>query len=94
MFYLGIDVGKKWHEAALLNEADEILWRHRFRSNRSGLEAARAEGRVGGRRRSLSRQQEEEAVEMVRSGRKSGAEAARLFQVHPSTISRLLAQHG
>ncbi len=37
MFYLGIDVGKKWHEAALLNEADEILWRHRFRSNRSGL---------------------------------------------------------
>ncbi len=39
MYYLGIDVGKKWHEAALLNEADEILWRLRFRSNRSGLES-------------------------------------------------------
>lgn len=39
MFYLGIDVGKTWHEAALLNEADEVLWRLRFRSNRSGLES-------------------------------------------------------
>ena len=38
MCYLGIDVGKKWHEAALLSEGDEILWRLRFRSNRSGLE--------------------------------------------------------
>lgn len=39
MLYLGIDVGKTGHEAALLNEADEILWRHRFRSNRSGLQS-------------------------------------------------------
>jgi DNA-binding LacI/PurR family transcriptional regulator len=29
---------------------------------------------------------------MVLSGRKSAADAARLFGVHPSTISRLLAQ--
>jgi transposase len=37
MLYLGIDVGKKWHEAALVDEADEVLWRQRFRSNRTGL---------------------------------------------------------
>jgi transposase len=38
MFYLGIDVGKTWHEAALLSDTDEIVWRLRFRSNRAGLE--------------------------------------------------------
>jgi len=38
MLYLGIDVGKKWHEAALLNDSDQVLWRLRFGSNRAGLE--------------------------------------------------------
>jgi transposase len=38
MLYLGIDVGKKWHEAALLSDTDEVLWRLRFGSNRAGLE--------------------------------------------------------
>jgi DNA invertase Pin-like site-specific DNA recombinase len=58
---------------------------------RAGLEAAQAEGRRGGRPRSLSAQQRTEAIKMVNSGRKSAAEVARLFQVHPSTISRLVA---
>jgi len=59
---------------------------------RHGLEAARKQGRVGGRKRSLTTQQENEVVAMVTSGQKSGAEAARLFRVHPATVSRLLAR--
>ena len=62
----------------------------RERTN-AGLAAARSEGRVGGRPRKLSSRQREEAREMVTSGRKSAAEAARIFDVHPSTISRLVA---
>jgi DNA invertase Pin-like site-specific DNA recombinase len=59
---------------------------------RSGLDAARKEGRIGGRRPKLTKQQQEEVVSLVTSGRKTGADAARLFQVHPSTITRLLAK--
>jgi transposase-like protein len=33
-----------------------------------------------------------EVRKMVLSGRKSAADAARIFGVHPATISRLLAQ--
>ena len=33
-------------------------------------------------------------VEMVSSGQKSGDEAARLFRVHPSTVTRLMASSG
>ena len=58
---------------------------------RAGLDAARAEGRVGGRRPKLTPAQQREAVEMVSSGRKTAAEVARLFGVHPATISRLVA---
>jgi len=58
---------------------------------KSGLEAARKEGRIGGRRPKLTKRQQEEIVSLVTSGKKTGAEAARLFQVHPSTISRLLS---
>lgn len=61
---------------------------------RAGLAAARARGRVGGRRHKLTSRQQKEAIEMVRSGRKSAAEVARLFRVHRSTISRLLAAEG
>lgn len=56
---------------------------------RAGLQRARAEGRVGGRRPKLSKRQATEAMEMVTSGRKSQAEVARLFGVHRSTIGRL-----
>ena len=60
---------------------------------RAGLAQARSEGRVGGRKPKLSRRQVDAAVEMVLSGEKSAADVARLFDVHPSTVSRLLAQH-
>lgn len=59
---------------------------------KSGLEAARKEGRVGGRRPKLTKQQQEEIIFLVTSGQKTGADAARLFQVHPSTITRLLSK--
>jgi len=56
----------------------------------AGLEAARARGRIGGRRPKLDANQRKEAIEMVSSGRKTSAEVARLFKVHPSTISRIV----
>ncbi|MBD2121356.1 recombinase family protein [Trichocoleus sp. FACHB-262] len=60
---------------------------------KAGLAAARQQGRIGGRRPKLTRQQQEAILEMVSRDEKSGSEAARLFNVHPSTISRLVARH-
>ncbi len=59
---------------------------------RHGLDAARKEGRIGGRRPKLTTQQQDEIVAMVTSGQKTNADAARLFNVHPSTIARILAR--
>ena len=59
---------------------------------RMGLQAARERGRIGGRRPKLTAHQRTEAIKMVNSGAKSAAEVARLFRVHRSTISRLMAQ--
>src|ERR1700724_605366 len=47
-----------------------------------------------GRRPKLRPQQQEEIVAMVSKGTKSAADAARLFNVHPATVSRLLANAG
>jgi DNA invertase Pin-like site-specific DNA recombinase len=58
----------------------------------AGLVATRARGRIGGRRPKLGPQQAE-IVDMVQAGRRSQADAARLFRVHPATVSRLLAAH-
>ena len=60
---------------------------------RSGLLAARKEGRVGGRRPKLTPSQQQEIVQLVASGQKIAADAARLFNVHPSTVARLLAKN-
>ncbi len=60
---------------------------------RNGLLAARQEGRIGGRRPKLTARQQTEIVQMVASGQKTAADAARLFNVHPSTVTRLLARH-
>ena len=57
-----------------------------------GQETARREGRFGGRPPKLSRQQQTEIVRMISKGRKTAADAARLFGVHPATISRLLSR--
>ncbi len=56
----------------------------------NGLEAARKDGRLGGRRSKLKAHQQQEIVTLVNSGLKSAADAARLFNVHPATVSRLL----
>jgi DNA invertase Pin-like site-specific DNA recombinase len=55
-----------------------------------GLNAARKEGRIGGRRHKLKENQQMEIIQLVRSGKKTAADIARLFDVHPSTVSRLL----
>jgi DNA invertase Pin-like site-specific DNA recombinase len=68
-------------ERAMLRERTKI-----------GLEAARREGRIGGRRPKLTPQQESEIVRMISKGSKTAADAARLFGVHPATISRLLTR--
>jgi len=59
---------------------------------RAGLEAAKDQGRRGGRRPKLTAAQHGEIVDMMTSGRKSAAEVSRLFVVHPATISRLLSR--
>ena len=57
---------------------------------RNGLDAARQQGRIGGRRPKLKTHQQQEIVQLVNSGQKTAADAARLFNVHPATVSRLL----
>jgi DNA invertase Pin-like site-specific DNA recombinase len=59
---------------------------------KAGLDAARREGRIGGRRPKLSPRQRAEIIRMVSRGSRTAADAARLFGVHPATISRLLLQ--
>src|SRR4051794_28514130 len=58
---------------------------------RAGLAAAAAQGRKGGRRPKLSREQRAMVVHLVGTGEKTASDAARLFGVNPSTVSRLLA---
>ena len=57
---------------------------------KSGLDEARKQGRIGGRRPKLTSRQQKEIVRLVASGEKTQADAARLFDVHPATVSRLL----
>ena len=59
---------------------------------KAGLDAAREEGCIGGRRPKLSDQQRSEIRKMITKGDKTAADAARLFKVHPATVSRLLAR--
>lgn len=60
---------------------------------KAGIANARVEGRTGGRKPKLTTQQEAEIVKMVRRGEKTAADTARLFRVHPATISRILARN-
>jgi DNA invertase Pin-like site-specific DNA recombinase len=59
---------------------------------KAGLDSARREGRIGGRRPKLSPQQQAEIRRMVSRGDKTAADAARLFRIHPATVCRLLAR--
>ena len=66
-------------ERAMLKERTKI-----------GLDAAREEGRIGGRKSKLKPQQQQEIVQLVKKGKKTAADAARLFGVHRATVTRLL----
>ena len=59
----------------------------------AGVAAARAEGRIGGRRPKLDAAKRREIAESVLTGRKSGADMARLYNVSQPTVSRIVAQH-
>jgi DNA invertase Pin-like site-specific DNA recombinase len=59
---------------------------------KAGLDRARKKGRHPGRKPKLSEDQRQEIRELVASGRRTEAEAARLFKVHRSTIGRLLKE--
>ncbi|MEE9272178.1 MAG: recombinase family protein [Robiginitomaculum sp.] len=59
---------------------------------RAGLEVARTHGRIGGRPPKLTRQQKQDIADNVLSGRKSGADMARLYNVSQSTVSRIMSQ--
>jgi DNA invertase Pin-like site-specific DNA recombinase len=59
----------------------------------AGLAAARAEGRVGGRKKKLDAAKRREIAESVISGRKSGAEMTRLYSISQATASRIVAHH-
>lgn len=57
---------------------------------KAGLESARKQGRIGGRPSKLTKAQKAEILQMVTSGQKSAADAARLFGVHRATVARLI----
>ena len=59
----------------------------------AGVAAARAEGRIGGRRNKLDAAKRREIAESVLTGRKSGADMARLYNVSQPTVSRIVAEH-
>jgi DNA invertase Pin-like site-specific DNA recombinase len=75
---------------AAFAEFERAMLRER---TKTGLESARREGRIGGRRPKLSPQQRVEITRMVSRGNKTAADAARLFGVHPATVSRLVSQN-
>ena len=59
---------------------------------KAGLDAARARGATLGRKPKLNKDQQKEIISLLKSGDKSAADLARLFNVHRSTITRLIAQ--
>ena len=59
----------------------------------AGIAVARAEGRIGGRRKKLDATKRREIAESVITGRKSGADMARLYNISQPTVSRIVAQH-
>lgn len=59
---------------------------------RAGLEVAREQGRIGGRPCKLTPEQRQDIADNVVSGRKTGADMARLYNISESTVSRITAQ--
>ena len=58
----------------------------------AGLKEAKADGRTGGRRKKLKPQQEKEIAVMVLQDNRPAAQVARLFDVHPATVGRIVAR--
>jgi hypothetical protein len=71
-------------------EFERVMIRER---TSAGLAAARAEGRIGGRRKKLDDAKRREIAEAVISGRKTAAQMARMFGVSQPTVSRIVAAH-
>ena len=69
-------------ERAMIRERTSC--RHRRRARR---------GRIGGRRKKLDAAKRREIAESVITGRKSGADMARLYNISQPTVSRIVAQH-
>ncbi len=76
------------HMVGAFAEFERAMIRER---TRAGLVSARAEGRIGGRPRKLAPAQSVAAVEDVLSGKRTIADAARLWKVSAPTISRLVS---
>ena len=60
---------------------------------KAGLEAARAEGRIGGRKPKLREDQRKDIIENILLDRKTAAQMARLYNVSEATISRMVAKN-
>jgi DNA invertase Pin-like site-specific DNA recombinase len=58
----------------------------------AGLKAARDQGRTGGRPPKLTKQQRQDIADNVLSGRNSGADMARLYNISEATVSRIVAK--
>jgi DNA invertase Pin-like site-specific DNA recombinase len=59
----------------------------------AGLAIACAEGRVGSPRKTLDASKRREIAESVITGRKSGADMARLYDISQPTVARIVALH-
>lgn len=57
---------------------------------KAGLKAARAEGRIGGRKPKLTQRQRNDIAANVFEGRHTAAEMARLYKVSEATVSRIM----
>jgi DNA invertase Pin-like site-specific DNA recombinase len=80
--------GMMMQMAGAFAEFERAMTRERISS---ALTKARAEGRIGGRRKKLAAIHRHESAERVISGRKSGSEIARLHQVSQPAVSRIAA---
>lgn len=59
----------------------------------AGLKSAKEKGKKLGPPQKLNDVQREEIIRMVMAGEKSGVEAARLFNVNPSTVSKIVVKY-
>ena len=88
--FLAAIAGRRGDDATA--KAQDVMYEAWERTS-AGIAAARAEGRVGGRRKKLDAAKRREIAESVITGRKSGAEMARLYNISQPTVSRIVAQH-